>query len=467
MIIEDTICAISTAHGIGGIAVIRVSGKDAIAITDKIFKSIKQGKTLSKAGNQSLNYGEIIENENKTIDNVLVSVFHGPHSFTGEDTTEISCHGSIFIQQKIIELLINAGARMAKAGEYTKRAFLNGKMDLSQAEAVADLIASTSAASHRIALNQMRGGFSNELKNLRAQLLKFVSLIELELDFSTEDVEFANREQLNELVHSIQSKILKLTQSFKEGNAIKNGIPVAIIGKTNVGKSTLLNNLLNEEKAIVSDINGTTRDAIEDLFTYQGIQFRLIDTAGLRKTNDAIEKIGIERSYKKMEESAIVLLMVDGTDSLTGIEQFITENLKLTDNKETLLLINKEDLINDSKREDILSLTQKQIAKNKVLFISAKNNLNRNILLDKLIECSHINSSEEDNVIVSNLRHYEALKQALEAINAVENGLSLNYSGDLLSRDIRDCIDALGEITGEISNDEVLGNIFSHFCIGK
>lgn len=461
---DDTICAISTAPGKGGIAVIRVSGKDAIDITDKVFKSSK-GKKLKDAKSQTICYGQLVD-EKETIDTVLISVFRKPHSFTGEDTTEISCHGSIYIQQRILQVLIKNGCRMAKPGEYTKRGFLNNKMDLSQAEAVADLIASTSAAAHRIAMSQMRGGFSKELNLLRDDLLKFVSLIELELDFSTEDVEFADRQELFELIQDIKQKISKLADSFSLGNAIKNGVPVAIIGKTNVGKSTLLNWLLNEDKAIVSDINGTTRDVIEDTMVYNGTTFRIIDTAGMRETEDTVEKLGIKKSYQKMSEAQIVLLMVDCSDSVDSARNFINEYLPKLQDKKALVLFNKEDLIDNDKR---ILLTQcvNENENIKSLFISAQKDINKEGLLNTLYEYSRIDECDEDGVIVSNVRHYEALKKAESAICRVEEGLELELSGDLLSQDIHDCIDALGEITGKISSDEVLGNIFSHFCIGK
>lgn len=462
---EDTICAISTAHGKGGIAVIRVSGPESIDVTDKIFKSFKD-KKIKDAKNQSILYGQILDSDNTIFDDVLVSVFRNPHSFTGEDTIEISCHGSLYIQQKIIEILISKGCRLAKPGEFSKRAFLNGKVDLSQAEAIADLIASNTASAHRIAMKQMRGGFSNELNILRSDLLKFVSLIELELDFSTEDVEFADRQELYELVQNIEHKISNLANSFSKGNAIKNGIPVTIIGKTNVGKSTLLNWLLNEEKAIVSDINGTTRDVIEDTLNINGTIFRLIDTAGIRETEDKIERLGIERSFKKMDEASIILLMIDATDSLNSSIEFIKNNYDKTSDKQFVILINKIDSIEADKKNHI-ECSLKDICDCDLLFISARNDINKQELIDKLKSLSNTFESEEDNVIVSNLRHFEALTRALDAIKRVEEGLDLQLSGDLLSQDIHDCIDALSEITGEISSDDVLANIFKNFCIGK
>lgn len=461
----NTICAISTAPGKGGIAVIRVSGPEAVALTAKIFKPIKKGLDINMVKSQSLLYGDVLNVDGSILDNVLVSVFRNPHSFTGEDTTEISCHGSIYIQQQILQLLLGVGCRMAKPGEYTQRAFLNGKMDLSQAEAVADLIASTSSASHRLALNQMRGGFSNELSGLREKLLKFVSLIELELDFSTEDVEFADRSELKSLIAEIKGRISYLCDSFRLGNAIKNGIPVAIIGQTNVGKSTLLNCLLNEDRAIVSDVRGTTRDVIEDTFVYRGAQFRLIDTAGIRETADVVEKLGIERSFKKMDEAAIVLLVCDCSAPIEEATDFIKDSLSRISNKEVIVLFNKADVIDAEKQKSFEAIDlPSNIAR---LFISAKLKTNTNALLDKMLDMSHISEADGDSVVVANIRHFEALQKALEAINRVEDGMNQGLPSDLFTRDIHDCIDALGEITGQISSQDVLNNIFSHFCIGK
>ncbi len=462
---SNTICAISTAPGKGGIAVIRVSGPDAIAYTDAIFRPIVTGKSLKTAKSHTMVFGDILNADNSVLDNVLVAVFRNPHSFTGEDTTEISCHGSLFIQQQILQLLLGVGCRMALPGEFTQRAFLNGRMDLSQAEAVADLIASTTSASHRLALNQMRGGFSNELVNLREKLLNFVSLIELELDFSTEDVEFADRSDLNALIADIKKRITQLCDSFKLGNAIKNGIPVAIIGQTNVGKSTLLNCLLNEERAIVSDVRGTTRDVIEDTFVYSGVQFRLIDTAGIRETADVVEKLGIERSFKKMDEASVVLLVCDGTEDVKETKRFLDESLAKVEGKDVIVLFNKVDVISETKKSELASISLPEFASS--LFISAKNKENTDALLNKMFELSHVADSDENSVIVANIRHYEALQNALSAINRVDEGMALGLPSDLLTRDIHDCIDALGEITGQISSQDVLNNIFSNFCIGK
>lgn len=461
---SNTICAISTAPGVGGIAVIRVSGPESIAITEKVFTPIKKGFSLSEAKNQTLWYGDIC-NEEGVLDSVLVSVFRNPHSFTGEDTTEISCHGSIYIQQQILQLLIKNGCRMALPGEFTQRAFLNGKMDLSQAEAVADLISSTSSASHRLALKQMKGGISDELQLLREKLLDFVSLIELELDFSTEDVEFADRTKLNELIGIIKHRIETLCDSFSLGNAIKNGVPVAIVGQTNVGKSTLLNCILNEEKAIVSDIRGTTRDIIEDVFVYGGIQFRLIDTAGLRETADVVEKLGIERSYKTMDDANIVLLVCDSSESISDIEAFLSTSLERIKDKNIVVVFNKSDIIDSTKRQELENLGT--VGSVKKVFISAKQKENINELLDTMLSYTQMDNMSEDSVIVSNMRHYESLQKALASINRVEEGFSLELPSDLLTRDIHDCIDALGEITGQISSQDVLNNIFSKFCIGK
>lgn len=462
---SNTICAISTAPGVGGIAVIRVSGPDAVAFTSRIFKPVRTSFSLEAAKNQTLVYGDILYADGSILDNVLVSVFRNPHSFTGEDTTEISCHGSIFIQQQILQLLLSQGCRMALPGEYTQRAFMNGKMDLSQAEAVADLIASTTSASHKLALSQMRGGFSQELATLREKLLTFVSLIELELDFSQEDVEFADRSQLNALVGKIKSKISLLCDSFSLGNAIKNGIPVTIVGQTNVGKSTLLNCLLNEERAIVSDVRGTTRDVIEDTFVYGGAQFRLTDTAGIRETADVVEKMGIERSYKKMEEASIVLLVCDSTESVSSIGCFIEESMPRIVGKNVIVLFNKCDLIGEEKRAQLADL---ELPCNiERLFISAKLKENTDSLLDVMLQTSRVNDASQDSVIVANMRHYEALCKALEAIKRVEVGLKSQLPTDLFTRDIHDCIEALGEITGQISSQDVLNNIFSKFCVGK
>lgn len=460
---NNIIAAISTPPGIGGIAVIRLSGAGCIKLVDHVFES-PSGKKLADQKANTVHFGSI-KKDGTIIDEVLVTVFHSPHSFTGEDSIEISCHGSIFIQQNILQLLLNTGASLAKAGEFTQRAFLNGKMDLSQAESVADLIAATSAATHRLAMNQMRGGFSKKLNELRVQLLNFASLIELELDFSEEDVEFADRSNLLKLASEVQKHISKLTDSFSIGNVIKEGIPVAIIGETNAGKSTLLNLLLNEEKAIVSNIHGTTRDVIEDTIVFNGITFRLIDTAGIRETKDAIETIGIERTFQKIEEASIVLWVIDAKSSTEHIEELANQILPLAKDKKIILVFNKIDIITT---DDLQAL--QQILNDKIedrLFISAKRELGTNALEDKLVELANIPQIGEQDIIVTNLRHYEALQNALTAILRVSFGLEHETPTDFIAQDIRECLHYIGEITGDISTDEILGNIFSKFCIGK
>ena len=459
---NDTICAISTASGVGGIAVIRVSGKDAVEICDKIFKGRKK---LSETEANKAVFGSIISSNSETIDDVLITVFRAPHSFTGEDTVEISCHGSIFIQQQILKSLLENGCTLAQAGEFSQRAFLNGKLDLSQAEAIADLIASTSAASHRMALSQMRGNFSNELSLLREKLLNFVSLIELELDFNEEDVEFADREKLKNLAVSIEEKISKLADSFNLGNVLKNGIPVALVGETNVGKSTLLNLLLNEEKAIVSDIHGTTRDVIEDSVNINGIIFRFIDTAGIRDTKDKIENLGIERTYKKIEQASIILWLIDCTQISEHIEWLTERIAKRAEGKKIILVFNKIDKVDAEECKIIENLFDQFDAER--IYISAKNRINTDKLESALIRAAQIPELQASDIVVSNIRHYEALKKAQTAIQRVIDGLEMNISHDFLSQDIRECMHFLGEITGTISTDEILGVIFERFCIGK
>lgn len=459
----DVICVVSTAPGMGAIAVIRLSGKGSITLTDKVFKS-PSGKKLSEAKANSIHFGRIYQ-ENEILDEVLVSVFHAPHSFTGEESVEISCHGSVYIQQKIMETLIASGARLAQAGEFTRRAFGNGKFDLSQAEAVADLIASSSKASHRIAMNQMRGGFAEKLRELRDKLLQFVSLIELELDFSEEDVEFANREQLYELTTEIEAEIDKLANSFQLGNAIKNGIPVAIIGETNAGKSTLLNLLLNEEKAIVSDIHGTTRDVVEDTVNIGGVTFRFIDTAGIRHTTDTIEAMGIERSFQKIEQANVVLWMIDLTTDIEKVKSLSKIILPKLAHKHVVLIFNKSDLVSEEHISQKKNLFPELDAER--VFISAKQQHNTARLQQILLDAAHLPQIGENDVVVTNLRHYESLTSALESIRRVKEGLDTGITSDFVSQDIRECMYYLGEITGQISTDEVLGNIFSKFCIGK
>jgi len=464
MIDQKTICAISTSSGMGAIAVIRLSGYEAIYITDQVFKSVREGKKLADQKANTVHFGSIINGEN-IIDEVVVAIFKAPHSFTGEDTVEISCHGSLLIQQSILKLLLQYGARLANPGEFTQRAFLNGKMDLSQAEAVADLIAANSAIAHDVAIKQMRGGVSNQIKELRGKLLTFTSLIELELDFSEEDVEFANRKELLDLTLHINNVISKLVDSFAYGNAIKNGIPVAIIGDANVGKSTLLNALLNEEKAIVSEIAGTTRDVIEDVVIIQGIQFRFIDTAGIRHTDDTIENLGIERTFAKLEQAEIALTLVDPTRSFTDIVKFLTGMGDKLHTKKSALVINKIDIADENVVDELVQMGKAM--EFPTILISAKKDLHIEDLTNFLVDSVLQKDFNENDVVITSLRHYESLSNANKAIERVIEGLNSGISGDFISQDIRECLYFLGEITGEISTDEVLGNIFKNFCIGK
>ncbi|MBR4312240.1 MAG: tRNA uridine-5-carboxymethylaminomethyl(34) synthesis GTPase MnmE [Bacteroidaceae bacterium] len=478
MISTDTICAIATAQG-GAIGIIRVSGPNAISITSKHFRPI-QGAPLTERKARTAIFGHLIGTDGAMLDEVLITLFRAPHSYTGEDSVEISCHGSSYILQQALRLLIDSGCRLAAPGEYTQRAFLNGKMDLSQAEAVADLIASTSAATHRLALSQLRGGFSQELSALRDKLLHLTSLMELELDFSDhEELEFADRSELSQIANDIERVIARLTHSFNVGNAIKNGVPVAIIGETNVGKSTLLNALVGEERAIVSDIHGTTRDVIEDTVNLHGITFRFIDTAGIRQTTDVVESIGIERTYQKMQQASIVLWMIDATNSsqLTIDKgQLIMEkgefsNFSLLtlhsslENKPLLLLFNKCDQVSPEERT-ALEQAYAHIDAPK-LFISAKSRIGLDTLESHLVEAAALPDISQSDVIVTNARHYEALTHALDAIRRVQDGLAMNLSGDFVSQDLRECIHHLSDIVGEVSTDSVLQNIFKHFCIGK
>lgn len=465
MLDQSTICAISTSPGVGAIAIIRLSGSDAIDIADKIFKSPKTGKKLTDQKANTIHFGQIVFND-EIIDEVVVSIFKTPHSFTGENSIEIACHGSVYIQQKILEILVESGARLALPGEYTQRAFLNGKMDLSQAEAVADIIASSNAAAHKLALNQMRGGFSKEINDLREQMLHFTAMIELELDFAEEEVEFADRTQLRNLTIKIEQLLRKLKDSFQLGNAIKNGIPVAIVGETNVGKSTLLNVLLNEDKAIVSDIHGTTRDVIEDVVNIHGTTFRFFDTAGIRETDDHIENLGIERSYNKLDLASVVLLVVDMENPYPLVKGRIDKIRKRISRDQLLIVVaNKTDsgLSETMQQLEVTDFTDNE----KLVFISAKKKDNLDELIDYMVHAVNFEKASQEDVIVTNIRHFEILKNAHEAILRVLQGVDTAITGDFLAQDIRECIHYLSEITGEISNHEVLGHIFKNFCIGK
>lgn len=462
MTYKDNIIALASPSGAGAIAVIRISGKDAILICDSFFKSIS-GKRLVKQKTHTIHLGHIV-NEDRILDEVLVSVFKDPNSYTGENVAEISCHGSHYIQQEIIQLFLRNGCRIANPGEFTLRAFLNGKLDLSQAEAVADLISSDNEASHQIAMQQMRGGFSNEIKVLRDELLNFASLIELELDFAEEDVEFANRDQFRDLIERIIKVLKHLIDSFAVGNVIKNGIPVTIVGEPNVGKSTLLNALLNEDKAIVSDIAGTTRDAIEDELNIGGISFRFIDTAGIRDTQDVIESIGIKKTFEKITQSQVVMYLLDASQvTIDNAKDFNIEIKRIQNkfpNKTLLVLANKID-----KADPVL--IQDQFKYDNLLLLSAKKNTGVEELKSKLLEFVNTGALRNNDTIVTNSRHYDALLKALEEIQKVKQGMDANLSGDLLAIDIRQALYHFGEITGEITSDDLLGNIFANFCIGK
>ena len=463
MIEKDAIIALATPSGIGAISVIRISGEEAINIVSKFFIS-KSGKQLKNQKTHTIHLGNIVNNS-QIIDEVLVSVFKNPRSYTGENVVEISCHGSSFIQQEIIQLFLKNGCRMANNGEFTMRAFLNGKMDLSQAEAVADVIASNSAASHQMAIQQMRGGITNELKDLRAKLLDFAALIELELDFSGEDVEFADRTKFKELVHTIITVLKRLIESFSFGNALKNGIPVAIIGEPNVGKSTLLNTLLNEEKAIVSDIAGTTRDAIEDELIIDGVAFRFIDTAGIRETNDQIENIGIKKAYEKAENAQLIIFLIDSNKFSTSKEVFLSEIATIKNRfpkKRVLVIANKIDAVSTAEKNEITAEIDD------ILLLSAKEKIGIETLLIHLTSLVNTGALSNNETIVTNSRHFEALNNALTAILSVKKGIEMEISTDLFSIDIRECLRHMGNITGEYDVDkDILGHIFSNFCIGK
>ena len=474
----STICAVSTASG-GAIGVVRVSGSQAISITEHIFRAVN-GKPLSERKASSLTFGHIVDENNNIVDEVLVSLFRAPHSYTGEDATEISCHGSSYILQRVVQLLLAAGCEAAAPGEFTQRAFLNGKMDLSQAEAVADVIASTTAASHQVAMSQMRGDFSKQLGVLREQLVHLTSLLELELDFSDhEDLEFADRSALDAIAAQIESVTQRLADSFATGNVLKNGLPVAIVGSTNSGKSTLLNALLHDDRAIVSDVHGTTRDVIEDTFTLGGTLFRFIDTAGLRSTEDVVEQMGIARSRQKLEEAKIVLFVVDATQVASQMEALGTEIIEAMNGRPLVVLFNKADLLEEKAMNDLLtqplahwisgaSLSSQQEPPIVKLSISAKEGLGLDTLTDTLVGLAQENTTSAGDIIVTNARHYAALTAALADIRRVRQGLSTHLSGDFVAQDLRECLFHLAEITGgAVTTDEVLGTIFKNFCVGK
>jgi len=466
MVYNDTIVALATPSGAGAIAVIRLSGQDALGITSEIFTSVS-GKVLKQQATHTIHLGHIKVGD-RVLDEVLISVFKNPNSYTGEDVVEISCHGSAFIQQEIIQLCLRKGCRMAQAGEFTLRAFLNAKMDLSQAEAVADLIASDSEASHQLAIQQMRGGFSTEIKRLREELLNFASLIELELDFAEEDVEFANRDDFQQLITKITHVLKRLIDSFATGNVLKNGIPVAIVGEPNVGKSTLLNALLNEERAIVSDIAGTTRDTIEDEIILGGIGFRFIDTAGIRETTDTIEGLGIKKTFEKMEQAQVVVYLFDAREFQVSGSRFQVEIEKIKNKypqKQLVVVANKIDKLSENEKSTFITTLTPHVSH--LTPISAKTGEGVEELKTTLLDFVNTGALRNNETIVTNTRHYDSLLKALEEIQKVQSGINVNLSGDLLAIDIRQALYHFGEITGEISNDELLGNIFANFCIGK
>ena len=466
MLDKKTIVALATPSGAGAVAIIRMSGEAAIGIATEVFQSVS-GKNITTQKTHTIHLGTITD-EGKTYDQVLLSLFKNPNSYTGEDVVEISCHGSTYIQQQIIQLLLRKGCRMAQPGEFTLRAFLNGKLDLSQAEAVADLISSDNEASHQIAMQQMRGGFSSEIAKLREELLNFASLIELELDFAEEDVEFADRTQFHDLLNRIEFVLKRLIDSFAVGNVIKNGIPVAIIGEPNVGKSTLLNALLNEERAIVSEIAGTTRDTIEDELVIGGIGFRFIDTAGIRDTQDVIESIGIKKTFEKIEQAQVVLYLFESLKFKVSGSEYINEIEKVKNKyplKPLIVVVNKTDLISEKEKETL----QKQLEnlEVKTIFLSAKNKTGIENLKTQLLAFVNTGALRNNETIVTNTRHYDSLLKALEEIQKVSFGLQANIPSDLMAIDIRQALYYFGEITGEVTNDELLGNIFANFCIGK
>ncbi len=460
---EDTICAVSTPAGKGGIAVVRVSGRDAIGVVMKSW----HGADLGSVPTHTLHLGRITDASGETLDEVVAAVFRGPRSFTGEDVVELSCHGSMWVQRQLVALLIANGCRAAEGGEFTRRAFMNGRLDLSQAEAVADVIASESRAAHRIAVSQMRGGFSRMLSGLREKLLEFVSLLELELDFSEEDVEFADRTRLISLAEEINAAVTRLADSFAVGNAIKNGFPVAIVGEPNAGKSTLLNRLLHDDKALVSDIRGTTRDVIEDTIVLGGLTFRFIDTAGIRQTTDTIETMGIERTFKKLDEASIILWMIDGTQPDENIATVAADILPHIEGKHLIAVINKIDQLDTAAIDSLRQCVASAMPQAAVATISAKADIAVDALEQSLIDAAGTSDTDPNAVIVTNARHYDALVHAGEAIRRALDGLRQGLSGDFVAQDIRECMHYLGEITGEITTHEILGSIFSRFCIGK
>lgn len=461
---NDAICAIATASGMGAIAVVRLSGQRCHEIALSIFKSRTRNLDKSSIVPNKAYFGDLVDGTD-VVDEAIVTFFASPHSYTGEDSVEISCHGSVYIQQKVLEILIARGARLAGPGEFSRRAFLNNKLDLAQAEAVADLIASQSEASHKIAVNQLKGGFSKELRDIRSRLLDITSLLELELDFSEEDVEFADRTQLLELIEEAISHIVRLTESFRLGNAIKNGIPVTIAGETNTGKSTLLNAILGEERAIVSDIEGTTRDTVEEPFNIFGTLYRFIDTAGIRQTTEEIERIGIERTFKKMEEADVILGMVDMTKGLEKAISAIRLIVSKVDRQQQTLIVlcNKRDVARDFPCERLLS----EFEDIPIEFVSAKDNDDVERIKRFIFNNSSLHSVGANETLVTNMRHYESLRLSKENLEQVREGIMVGLSADLLSQDLRQALFYLGSITGEITNDEVLGNIFGRFCVGK